>query len=79
MRLLGKMNWFLSTQTGLSPCKWAVYFFFMEYEMKKTLLAIALVAVSSVTFAAESLTSEEDKLSYAIGRDLGSNFKTTRH
>ncbi len=75
MKLLGKMNWFLSTQTGRSLCQWAVHFFFMEYEMKKTLLAIALVAVSSVTFAAETLTSEEDKLSYAIGRDLGSNFK----
>ncbi len=43
--------------------------------MKKTLLALALVAVSSVTFAATELKTEQDKLSYAIGSDLGRNFK----
>lgn len=43
--------------------------------MKKALLVLALAAASSAVFSADSLTSEEDKLSYAIGRDLGSNFK----
>lgn len=43
--------------------------------MKKTLLTIALVAVSSSTFATTTLKSEQDKLSYAIGSDLGKNFK----
>lgn len=43
--------------------------------MKKTLLALGLVAASSALFAGEPLAKEEDKLSYAIGRDLGSNFK----
>ena len=43
--------------------------------MKKTLLAVALFAASTATFAVDVLKTEEDKLSYAIGRDLGANFK----
>ena len=43
--------------------------------MKKTLLALALVATASSTFAAVDLKTEQDKLSYAIGSDLGKNFK----
>lgn len=43
--------------------------------MKKSILALAIVAVSTVSFAADKLVSEEDKLSYAIGSDIGKNFK----
>ena len=43
--------------------------------MKKTVLALAILAGSSVSFAAGNIASEKDKLSYAIGSDLGKNFK----
>ncbi len=43
--------------------------------MKKLALAIAFVSVSSLSFAQTALKTEEDKLSYSIGSDLGSSFK----
>lgn len=43
--------------------------------MKKLALAISLLATTSLSFASVDLSSEQAKLSYAIGTDLGKNFK----
>lgn len=43
--------------------------------MKKLFLALALAGSVSTTMAAVTLDTEEAKLSYSIGTDLGSNFK----
>jgi FKBP-type peptidyl-prolyl cis-trans isomerase FklB len=44
--------------------------------MKKLVLALALAGSVSSAMAAVSLNTEEEKLSYSIGTDLGSNFKS---
>ena len=45
--------------------------------MKKKMIAVAIGAVfsASTAFAGDTLTTDQDKISYSIGADLGKNFK----